>query len=258
LKTYNFSFGRPPSKRIARDKKFYFGETIPLKNFADLLISIEELLDRSRNIVLGGHNLPSDFQVLRSIGFDLSTSIVGYTDTADAACAILNTPSGQAESSVTSGFRLRNLLLKLGLVVYRCHIGGNDANFTLRALLLLAIEAFDRSGSSNEPVMEILEKIKSIALDPIPSPLSPPAAKKTKTVIMEDRQTRGADRVYFGHLTEISRTPQEPTEKRKNQQPDSCLSLKYAGSCQSQSPDFQQPSDLLLQWCPKFRNSMGR
>lgn len=60
FKTYDFSFGRGPSDMRARDRKFLFGETIPLENFADLLISLEDLLDRSRNIVLIGHGLLSD------------------------------------------------------------------------------------------------------------------------------------------------------------------------------------------------------
>jgi len=56
----------------------------------------------------------------------------------------------------------------------------NDTNFTLRALLLLAVEVF--SASDNEETKEKLETIRAIALNPLP-PLLPPstsrAAKKS-------------------------------------------------------------------------------
>lgn len=93
---------------------------------------------------------------------------MGYIDTADAACAIPNAPDEENETPIINIMRLKRLLLKLGFVAEGCHVGGNDANFTLRALLLLAIEGFNQSGSSKEHATELLERIRLIALNPLP------------------------------------------------------------------------------------------
>ena len=81
LETYNFGFGGSPSHRRNVDRRFFFGQTIWLDQIADLLTSLESLLDHSRDIVLAGHGLDGDCEVLRSFGFDFGSSIVGYIDT---------------------------------------------------------------------------------------------------------------------------------------------------------------------------------
>ena len=70
------------------------------------------------------------------------TSIVGNIDTVDAARAILRPTVGM--------ICLKDLLAKLGLVIEGCHVRGNAANLTLRALLLLAVEGYRTSEMLNE------------------------------------------------------------------------------------------------------------
>ena len=186
LTTYNFGFGGSPSNRRNVDRKFFFGETIWLSQLANLLPSIEKLLDRSRNIVLVGHGLNGDCQTLRSLGFDFDSSIVGYIDTADVARTIFGQPSGQYEPPTVTTFRLKDLLARLGLIVEGCHIGGNDANFTLRALLLLAVEIFHTSNLLNQPTKEILETIRAIGLESLPCLLPPPTSRAAKKSASKD------------------------------------------------------------------------
>jgi hypothetical protein len=259
LTTYNFGLGGSPSHRRNVDRKFFFGETIWLSQLSNPLTSMEKLLDRSRNIVLVGHGLNGDCQVLQSLGFYFDSSIVGYIDTADAARAIFGPLSGQDEAPTVTTFRLKDLLAKLGLVVEGCHVAGNDANFTLRALLLLAVEGFRTSDLLNEPTKEILEKIRAIGLESLPRLLPPPTSRATKKSASKDPDApiRCGGWIFFGHLLEISLIPRETTWAHKHhiaQQPESESTTKYAGSRQSQSSDFRQPSALLLRWCPKLGN----
>lgn len=123
LMTHNFGFGESPCRRRHIDRRSFFGETIWPSQFANLLTSMEKLLDRSRNIVLVGHGLNGDCQTLRSLGFDLDSSIVGFIDTIDAAQAVFG-PGGLHEGPRVT-FRLKELLAKLGLVVEGCHVAGN-------------------------------------------------------------------------------------------------------------------------------------
>jgi hypothetical protein len=258
LKTYNFGLGGSPSHRRNVDRKFFFGETIWLSQLANLLTSMEKLLDRSRNIVLVGHGLNGDCQALRSLGFDFDSSIVGYIDTADAARTIFGPPSGQDEAPTVTTFRLKDLPAKLGLVVEGCHVAGNDANFTLRALLLLAVEGYRTSDLLNEPTKEILETIRAIGLESLPRLLPPPTSRAKKSVNKDpDAPIRCGGWIFFGHLLENPLVPRETTwahEHHIAQQPESESTPKYADSRQSQSSDFRQPSALLLRWCPKLRN----
>ena len=45
-------------------------------------------------------------------------------------------------SDTRGSLRLKNILAKLNCPAERCHVAGNDANFTLRALLLLVAEYY--------------------------------------------------------------------------------------------------------------------
>ncbi|KAH8819950.1 hypothetical protein F5884DRAFT_849235 [Xylogone sp. PMI_703] len=159
LRTYNIGLGGSPSFKRRIDRRFLFGETTWIPQLSNLLDSIEKLVDRTRNIILVGHCLPSDLPVLRALGFDLETSVINILDTEVMAQAILGLP----------GCRLKSLLEKLNCPVERCHVAGNDADFTLRALLLLVAEHYSKfEGSLDDISRERLERIEAIGRCPIP------------------------------------------------------------------------------------------
>jgi DNA polymerase III alpha subunit (gram-positive type) len=86
------------------------------------------LVPRTRNIALIGHDFTHDLHVLQILKFDLQTSIVGILDTQKIASELL------PENSST----LSDILQALQWPFDKLHTAGNDAHFTLRALLLLA------------------------------------------------------------------------------------------------------------------------
>ena len=61
LRTYNIGFGGSPSDKRLIDRRFLFGETNWIPGLANLLDSIEALVDRTRKIILVGHGFSSDY-----------------------------------------------------------------------------------------------------------------------------------------------------------------------------------------------------
>jgi hypothetical protein len=104
LRTYNIGWGGSPSDKRLVDRRFLFGETNWIPGFANLLDSIEALVDRTRKIILVGHGFSSDLPVLQSLGFDLETSVVGIVDTEAVASAFFG---------ISNGLRLKNILARL-------------------------------------------------------------------------------------------------------------------------------------------------
>ena len=80
-----------------------------------------------------------ELRVLKGIGFDLETSIVGFLDTQRVADEILF-------EAYSTQLELRHILeyVRITTLVSQLNFGGNDANFTLRALLLLAERSYDK------------------------------------------------------------------------------------------------------------------
>jgi rhodanese-related sulfurtransferase len=79
LRTYNFAFDKSPKTRRHIEYGLLSGNAqhLPL---GEMLSSLEELLDRDRNLVLVGHGLGSDMSVLTSLEFDIKKSIAGIFD----------------------------------------------------------------------------------------------------------------------------------------------------------------------------------
>lgn len=72
-----------------------------------------------------------DFLILRHLNFDLDTSIVGVLDTQLIAHNMMN----------CSTISLKALLTKIEISFEKLHVGGQDAYFTLRALLKMATQS---------------------------------------------------------------------------------------------------------------------
>ena len=158
ISTYNFVTGSPSYCAVAT-KKFLFGETITIHQ-RDILSNLESLIPRTRNIVLGGHDVANDLKVLQHLHFDRHTSIVGILDTGKIVSAVLALPNILST--------LSSILSELQCPFQNLHVAGNDAYFTLRVFLLLAIRSYtDEVVDSRH--QEILAALKAITNVPIPS-----------------------------------------------------------------------------------------
>jgi len=164
LKTFNIGVGKhSPSSKGRFNHRFLFGEMRFLK-LGDLSDFMDKFIDRTRNIILVGHNPHGDLNVLQALGFDLKTSIIGVLDTEMIANIVLG------PSVVRGTRRLRDVLAQLGCHFEGFHSAGNDANFTLRALLLLAAEHYAGLENLDACTQQRLKRIKSIGHSPVPCP----------------------------------------------------------------------------------------
>ncbi len=89
---------------------------------------------QKRNIILVGHEIKSDIQYLQTIGYDVTTlpNLIESIDTINLFKAMKheqNTPS------------LGAVLLELGLTGWHLHNAGNDAGYTMEALIGLSFAA---------------------------------------------------------------------------------------------------------------------
>ena len=81
-----------------------------------------------RNIILVGHDIKSDIEYLRDVGYDVSnlSNLLEAIDTADIYRAFKQEQNPR---------NLGQVLLELGLTGWNLHNAGNDAAYTLQALL---------------------------------------------------------------------------------------------------------------------------
>lgn len=133
IATYNFATG--PVKYLERKSRtFLFGETICI-NSEDMREKIQSCIPQDRKIILVGHGLDSDLIALDTLNINFE---------ADSLLSIMDTfwIARQVFAS-EQPYKLRRLLqrLRIDYPDGALHCAGNDANFSLRALLLLAARA---------------------------------------------------------------------------------------------------------------------
>ena len=90
---------------------------------------------------------------------------MGIIDTARLA-------EGAATGEPTRGdFRLKNVLARFGCILEGFHTSGNDANYALRALLLLlAAESFLSKGRDiTDEQVDRVNSLRDFALAPVPN-----------------------------------------------------------------------------------------
>lgn len=155
------------SERAAR--KLHFGTSERLEanaaNVNECIMSLLRIPDQNavrnkfRDIVLVGHGISSDLAAMRRSGivFEDIKTVVSILDTTHIAKKVLG-----------SGFRLSALLDILGIPNSHLHSAGNDANFCLKALLLLIYHNFKPSVSSLDLVGR-LTYLKGLGLEPLPN-----------------------------------------------------------------------------------------
>lgn len=94
---------------------------------------LNPFVEVGRDIVIVGHDVKQDVQCLASIGVDLpnTPNICRTVDTQAIHMAWKDTPSGRGLSGVMGD---------LGLVGTNYHNAGNDAVYTIQALIGVAVE----------------------------------------------------------------------------------------------------------------------
>lgn len=128
----------------------YFEESAPICRWGtaekipvtSMLSKINDCLRiyQNRSIVLVGHGVSNDLAALNALGFDFQENLV---------IAKLDTYL-LARDLQMGHLTLKNLLIELNCPCnLKLHNAGNDANFTLRALLLLGIRVIE-AAESNE------------------------------------------------------------------------------------------------------------
>jgi hypothetical protein len=150
----------------ARDFHFGASEHVDQGNVNEVILRLLHIPDelyglpqrRYRSIVLVGHGLRSDLLILRKRGiiFEQISTIVAKLDTTYLAKEVLG-----------MNFRLQGLLQTLNCPNKNLHNAGNDANFGLRALLLLAYYGLRPSASSPNAIRK-LTSFKALGLKPLP------------------------------------------------------------------------------------------
>lgn len=176
ISTHNFATGS--SRYCAQaSKTFLFGRSITTSQ-KEILENIKFLFPPSRSFVLVGHDIRHDLRALEALGADFQDHIIGVLDTSWIAHEVLPFYAGS----------LGDLLAELECPFDKLHCAGNDAHFTLRALLLLVVkDCRKRAYTENGEMVGILERT---ALDPIPFRADPEvaAAKKKAKRLAKSRK----------------------------------------------------------------------
>lgn len=133
ITTYNFAAGPVKYCESGRIKnRFLFGKTT-LTDSSDMREKVESCIPQNREIILVGHNLHSDLKALESLELNFKT----YAPWNAIDTSII----GRQMFTPKSKNSLRGILRRLKCPYVALHCAGNDANFTLRAMLLLAARA---------------------------------------------------------------------------------------------------------------------
>lgn len=159
--THNMATGSP-SYLMKASRKFIFGETITIRP-SDMAGRIQSLIPPARNVAFVGHGILSDLQALQALDFPFPESLSAVLDTSKIANEVFSFWAGS----------LGDLLLSLGCPFNRLHCAGNDANFTLRALLLLAAQGLANQQQSEDGESETLVILRQISTSPIPPWVDP-------------------------------------------------------------------------------------
>ena len=118
--------------------KFEFGQSEWISK-QDVVSVLEECFNPSRSpyssrickVVLVGHDIAADMSYLNELGFDVARMIFDCIDTADLYKA--SRRDGRQSA-------LSTLLLQYGIAAKHLHNAGNDASYTLRVMVAIALD----------------------------------------------------------------------------------------------------------------------
>lgn len=119
----------------------------------DMLLPHTPATNQPRKLVLVGHEFSFEIQVLRGLGINLALApmVENILDTHFLGIEVL----GQ-------DFGLGCLTRQLRMPGSHFHNAGNDANFSLRSMLLLATHNLSTIGGSQQARLESYEKVARI------------------------------------------------------------------------------------------------
>jgi len=131
-------------RTVTDTRKFIFGQTIDILQ-DELVTMLKRLLyiknnplGEIRDLILVGHGFGFEIKAMKGLGIDLTLapSVIEIFDTEFLGYEVFG-----------RDFRcsLSNVIKKIGILGESFHNAGNDANFALRAMLLLAIYQYDPS-----------------------------------------------------------------------------------------------------------------
>lgn len=178
ISTFNFAAGSPAYVRKASNG-FLFRETITIPS-SSMAHIIQSRITWSRNVILVGHGVLNELQALQALGFEFPRPPSPILDTSRVANEVFEIWAGS----------LRDLLILLDCPFNKLHNAGNDANFTLRALLLLVVKWCMNQQQRQEDDDEILSILQHISTHPIPSYIDPEikAAEKREKRLLKSRK----------------------------------------------------------------------
>lgn len=96
---------------------------------------------RTRKVILVGHDVAADMKYLTGVGFDVTRTISDCIDTSDLYKA--SRRDGRQSA-------LSTLLLHYGIAAKHLHNAGNDANYTLRVMVAIALDDLQNKKNAEE------------------------------------------------------------------------------------------------------------
>lgn len=190
LRTRNFCVG-PLGYCSKATRRFLFGQSEAVD--PDQIKGKIESLVFDRDVVLVVHDGQNDFWLLKELNINLQP--VAILDTQKAAYEI---PQLHYQCS------LKELLIALDCPFNFLHIAGNDANYTLRVLLMIAVRDSDGT-NPDEPQQALLLFIQAIAQS-----TRPDNWHEKRDYVMEEHQA------YVAERQKIKRRQKEKKECKKS------------------------------------------
>ena len=163
MRTYSYAtIGSCMQQPLYKDFVFGTTEIITSRSAHDLKVRFEQAFSPKRKHVLIGHSFSTDLRVLQDLGIDVTDrkyNIIGMYDTYDVAKEVF-----------CRGGKLGDLVAKVGVDPVGRHVAGNDANFTLRLMLLLVVRSYrGREEQLSEKLRERLRVVELVGGAPVPS-----------------------------------------------------------------------------------------
>lgn len=213
IATYSFSTGT--SSYVAKtSKKFNFGETVAIAP-SDMVHRIPTLIPPARNVVFVGHGIRNDILALQALEFQFPTLLSGIIDTYRVANEVFEIWFGS----------LGELLLKLECPFNRLHCAGNDANFTFKALLLLAVRAHSVCHQDKDEGSKVFEIFQQVSTTPIPAWVDPEVLAMPKRERRRERSRRYQSRMWSMEVQDQIRE-----ERRRKRETDRLYATSPQGS----------------------------
>jgi len=107
---------------------------------------------RTCDVVLVAHDVAADMKYLTELGFDVAKMISDHIDTSDLYKAVRRKARQPA---------LSTLLLQYGIADKHLHNAGNDASYTLRVMIAIAMDDFQNERTAKEWEIEKHSRIEA-------------------------------------------------------------------------------------------------